>query len=199
MTLPEHLVCSIMVAQLGCRQRWGWKAVGVVAVAGIAPDVDVVAKLFGDQHFWQMHHALGHSLVSITVLAAAIAGAGGLLLKLTFVPLFGWCLLAAFVHDLTDIPYWYPVKFFWPFSSHEVALNAIEYLDLLVLVLWLAAAFCLYKWPERGRQIAVTSLSLYAGYVIARWMLPKPTGLWKQLMGGWMYAAPEKTPVLDWW
>jgi hypothetical protein len=51
MTLPEHLICSVMIAQLGCRQRFGWKAVPVVAVAGISPDVDAVTKLISEPLF----------------------------------------------------------------------------------------------------------------------------------------------------
>src|SRR6266550_4811316 len=113
MTLPEHVICSVMIAQLGCRQRFGWKAVPVVAVAGISPDVDVVTKLISEPLFWEM-----------------------------------------------------------------------------VLGMWLAAAVCLYKWPARGREIAVVSLSSYAGYVLLRWLLPRPTGFWRQITGGWMYLAP---------
>lgn len=199
MTLPEHVVCSVMVAQLGARQRFGWKAVPVVAVAGIAPDADVVTKLISEPLYWQMHHALGHSLLSIVVLAALIAGAAQGLASLPFRPMFCWCLLAALVHDLTDIPYWFVVQFFWPFSTQGLALHAIEYLDLLVLALWFIAAYCLYKWPDRGRQIAAASLSSFAGYVLLRCVLPKPTGFWHYVTGGWMYLAPQDTPVLDWW
>ena len=199
MTLPEHAICSVMIAQLGCRQRYGWKAVPVVAVAGIAPDVDAVTKLISDPLYWEMHHALGHSLISITVLSAIIAGVSAPLLKLPFRPMFGWCWLASLVHDLTDVPYWWAVRFLWPFSDRGLMLQALEYLDLLVLGMWLTAAVCLYKRPARGRRIAAVSLSLYTGYVVLRWLLPKPTGIWHQITGGWMYLAPGDTPVLDWW
>jgi membrane-bound metal-dependent hydrolase YbcI (DUF457 family) len=199
MTLPEHLICSVMLAQLGCRQRFGWKTVPVVAVAGIAPDVDAVTKLISDPLYWEMHHALGHSLISITVLSAIIAGVSAPFLKLPFRPIFVWCWLASFVHDLTDVPYWWGVRFLWPFSDRGVMLKALEYLDLIVLAMWLTAAIWLWKRPARSRQIAIVSLSLYTGYVILRWILPKPTGIWHQITGGWMYLAPGDTPVLDWW
>src|SRR5258708_6591626 len=190
MTLPEHLICSVMIAQFGCRQKFGWKAVPVVAVAGISPDIDALIKLISEPHFWQLHHALGHSLISITVLSGIIAALGGYWLSLPIRPLFGWCLLASFVHDLTDLPYWWGIRFFWPFSDWAPMLKAIEYVDLVVLGMWLTAAVCLYKWPERGRKIAVASLSIFAGYVLVRWMLPQPTGLLHQITGGWMYLAP---------
>ncbi|MGQ0637148.1 MAG: metal-dependent hydrolase [Planctomycetaceae bacterium] len=181
MTLPEHLICSVMIAQLGCRQKFGWKSVPVVAVAGIAPDADVATKLLSEPLFWKLHHALGHSFVSIVGLSALIAGVGARLVTAPFRPLFGWCLLAGCVHVLTDIPYWWGVQFLWPFSDWEPTLRAVEYLDLLVL------------------GIAIASLSLYAGYVLLRWLLPQPTGWLHQITGGWMYLAPGNTPVLDWW
>lgn len=200
MTLPEHVICSVMLAQLGCRQRFGWKGVAVVAVAGIAPDSDAVTKLISDPLYWRLHHALGHSLISIAVLSAAIAGVVRIGWKLPFGAMFGWSLLAGFVHDLTDIPYWWAVRFFWPFSDSGVSLQAVEYLDLLVLALWLAAAVCLYRRPARGPQIATISLSLYTTYVLVRWCLPQPKEGWFYLItGGWMYAPAGNTPVLDWW
>jgi len=199
MTLPEHLICSVMIAQLGCRQKFGWKSVPVVAVAGISPDVDALIKLFSEPKFWELHHALGHSLISISVLSGLIAGLSKLLVRLPFWPLFGWCLLASFVHDLTDVPYWWGVRFLWPFSEWGPMLKAIEYLDLLVLGMWLVAAVCLYKWPRQGKTIATCSLSLFAAYVLARWLLPQPTGLLHIVTGGWMYLAPESTPIFDWW
>jgi membrane-bound metal-dependent hydrolase YbcI (DUF457 family) len=199
MTLPEHLICSVMIAQLGCRQKLGWKAVPVVAVAGISPDVDALIKLFNEPRFWELHHALGHSLISICVLSGLIALLSGYIFKLPIRPLFAWCLLASFVHDLTDVPYWWGVQFFWPFSHWGPMLKAIEYLDLLVLGMWLMAAVCLYKWPKQGRRIATCSLSLFAAYVLARWLLPQPTGLFQVVTGGWMYLAPGSTPFIDWW
>ena len=48
MTLPEHAICSVMLAQFGIRQRLGWQGVCVVALAGIAPDADTAAKLVGE-------------------------------------------------------------------------------------------------------------------------------------------------------
>ena len=188
-----------MVAQLGCRQKLGWKAVPVVAVAGIAPDIDALIKLFNEQRFWELHHALGHSLISISILSALIARLGAHVLRLPFRPLFGWCWLASFVHDLTDIPYWWGIQFFWPFSHWGLMLKAIEYLDLLVLGMWLIAAVWLYKSPNQGRRIAVGSLSLFSEYVLLRWLLPQPTGLLHLVTGGWMYLAPGSTPLIDWW
>ena len=199
MTLPEHATCSLMLAQLGCRQRHGWQGVTLVVLAGISPDVDVVTKLISEPLFWKLHHAVGHNLVSLVFLSALLAGLGRVAFRLPFRPMWAWCLLGAFVHGLTDIPYWWGVRFLWPFSDWEPCLKAIEYLDLLVLGLWATSAVLLYIRPDRGYAIAATTLSLFAGYVALRWLLPQPTGWLHFVTGGWMYSAPNQTPVLDWW
>jgi membrane-bound metal-dependent hydrolase YbcI (DUF457 family) len=199
MTLPEHAMCSLMLAQLGCRQRHGWRGVSLIVLAGISPDVDVVTKLISEPLFWKLHHALGHSIASVAVLSALLSGLGRVVFRLPFVAMWGWCLAASVVHLLTDIPYWWGVRIFWPFSEWELRLDAIEYLDLLVLGLWLNATALLYFRPCWGFSIGTTTLTVFASYVAIRWMLPKPTGTLYYLTGGWMYAAPSQTPILDWW
>lgn len=200
MTLPEHAICSLAIAQLGVHGQLGWRGVACVTIAGVAPDVDTVSKLFGDQYFWSLHHALGHSLLSISLLAAIVAGIGALSLpRPGFALLFRWCWAAAAVHCLTDALYWWGVQPFWPISSLEISLNLLEYLDLFVLSIWLAAAGGLWFLRDQARAVASTALAGFTCYVLLRAMLPPPTGVLQQLTGGWMYAAPQGTPVLDWW
>jgi membrane-bound metal-dependent hydrolase YbcI (DUF457 family) len=202
MTLPEHVICSAMLAQFGVRQRFGWKGTLTVIAAGIAPDLDTAAKLVSDREFWRLHHALGHGLLPILILASAIA----LFVRwywslrpIWYVWL--WCFVAAAVHVFTDAVYWWGIRVLWPFSKWEVRLQWLEYLDVLVLGLWLAGAVALYKLPTRGFQIAAVTLGLFAGYLTLRAVLPAPTpgSLIHFITGGWMYAAPQDTPVLDWW
>lgn len=207
MTLPEHAICSLMIAELGVRQQLGLRGVLVVVAAGIAPDLDTAAKLFGDEYFWKLHHALGHSLLSVLVIAVASSAIGSTALKLqNFGMLFRWSLLAAVAHCLTDSLYWWGIQPFWPAHSYELCFKLIEYLDLFVLTIWLGGAGWLYRSSKSAetssthrRRVALLTLSTFAGYVTLRAVLPKPTGVFHLLTGGWMYAAPQGTPVLDWW
>lgn len=200
MTLPEHAICSALIAQFGVRQRLGTRGVVLVTLAGISPDADSAAKLFGDEHFWSLHHALGHSLLSVIVLSAAMAAIGSWVFNVRpFHYLFLWCCIAAVVHCFTDTLYWWGIQPFWPFRSTEIRLNVIEYLDLIVLGLWLSAAVCLYKFRNHGVRIASLTFVAFGFYVLLRAALPQPTGFWNLVMGGWMYESPQGTPVLDWW
>ncbi len=200
MTLPEHAICSVMLAQFGVRQRFGWRGVAVVAVAGIAPDGDTAAKLVGDEHFWTLHHALGHNVIALVLLAGGIAGLGRWLCGLRpFGVLFLWCLAAAILHALTDCLYWFAVKPLWPLDGPAVKWEILEYLDLFVLAIWLGGVLCLLKFPHRATVVAATTLGFFAAYVALRAVLPEPTGFWKFLTGGWMYDVPAGTPGFEWW
>jgi membrane-bound metal-dependent hydrolase YbcI (DUF457 family) len=199
MTLPEHAACSFLIAHLGCRQRLGNPAVCAVVAAGILPDLDVAAKLISEPLFWRFHHVLGHCLIAVILISASTAGIAGLISGLPFRQLMGWCLLSSGVHILTDIPYFWGVRVFWPFLDWEPCLNAIEYLDLFVVGLWVFGVAGVLRFPANARWYAGAALSMFFLYVVLRWNLPAPTGWLRFLLGGWVYAAPNQTPVLDWW
>jgi membrane-bound metal-dependent hydrolase YbcI (DUF457 family) len=200
MTLPEHAICSLMIAELGVRQRLGLRGVLVVVAAGIAPDLDTASKLFGDQYFWKLHHALGHSILSVVAISVVSAAVGCVVLRRrSFGFLFGWSFIAATAHCLTDSLYWWGVKPFWPIDEYEMCFELLEYLDLIVLAIWLGGGVWVYRSPQNRHRVATCTLTSFAIYVVMRWALPKPTGMFHLLTGGWMYAAPQGTPVLDWW
>lgn len=210
MTLPEHAICSLMIAELGVRQQLVLRGVLVVVAAGVAPDLDTAAKLFGDQYFWKLHHALGHSILSVVVISAVSAMVGSVVLRLqNFGLLFRWSLLATVAHCLTDLLYWSGIQPFWPAHSYELCFKLIEYLDLFVLAIWLGGAAWLFRSSKKpshdgdseknNRRVAMVALGTFGGYVLLRSVLPEPTGVFHLLTGGWMYAAPQGTPVLDWW
>jgi membrane-bound metal-dependent hydrolase YbcI (DUF457 family) len=200
MTLPEHAICSLMIAELGIRQQLGLRGVLVIVAAGIAPDLDTASKLFGDEYFWKLHHALGHSILSVLAISIFSAVIGSFVLRLrNFDRLFGWSLIAATAHCLTDSLYWWGIQPLWPIDSYELCFEQLEYLDLIVLSIWLGGAVWLFRSPTKRLRIATVTLGSFAVYVALRAVLPQPTGLFHLLTGGWMYAAPQGTPVLDWW
>jgi membrane-bound metal-dependent hydrolase YbcI (DUF457 family) len=189
-----------MLAQFGVRQRFGAKGVVLLVAAGIAPDLDAAVRVLGAQEFWRLHHALGHSLVSIAVISAVVTCLGWMVLGLRQTPyVFCWCFAAACVHSLTDVCYWWGIQPLWPVSDCEFCLGILEYLDLLLLALWLGGAVCLYKFPARGTRVAASTLAAFVGYVTVRAVLPPPGGVLGLVLGKWMYVPPNGTPVLDWW
>lgn len=200
MTLPEHAICSLAIGQLGISKQLGWKGVLLVMLAGISPDFDSAGKLIAEEHFWKLHHALGHSVVAIACIAFAVTFIGRFITGRKHLSRLFWvCLVAAFIHCATDSLYWWGVKPLWPFHEYEITFNILEYLDLVVLAVWLIPCILAWKYPARATQLSYTALGLFATYVAMRVILRPPTGMMKLLTGGWIYAAPNNTPVLDWW
>lgn len=188
-----------MIAQLGFRQKYGWKAVPVVAIAGIAPDWDVVTKIIHEPWFWSMHHALGHSFLAVLIMATLVGSLSSYLLRLPYLPLMGWSFIAGVTHGLCDMPYFWGIQWLWPFSTMSVKLNCLNYLDLIVLGTWLGSAWWLYRKPDDGFKIATTTLTFMVLYIAARAVLPTPNGILGLIMGGWIYAPSQQTPLIDWW
>ena len=200
MTLPEHVICSTVLAQFGMRQRYGWRGVTLMIFAGIAPDLDTSAKLLTDQAFWKLHHALGHNVWAVAGLSALGAGFGRLFGRMTPIGyVFLWGVASSTAHCLTDALYWWGIFPFWPVSDFELKFGLLEYLDLIVLTIWLVglAALCKRRGSTAGTGAAI--LITFALYVAIRAALPEPTGMMKLIMGGWIYMPPQGTPVLDWW
>jgi len=205
MTLPEHLICSLAIAQLGVARQMGTKGIVLVALAGISPDLDSAAKLVGEKYFWSLHHALGHCLLAIFIIAVVYTLVGWRWIRTPpgqrnhYWRIFVCCLLAAFVHCLTDSLYWWGVKPFWPFDGREITFNILEYLDLFVLAIWILPCIIAWRCPAQATRMSWAALTLFTCYVGTRIALPDPTGNWQLLTGGWIYAAPNDTPILDWW
>jgi len=87
----------------------------------------------------------------------------------------------------------------WPFSQFELRCSILEYLDLIVLGIWLLTAVALYLRNSDGVQIATLSLMSFTAYILLRAYLPPPEDVFRLVAGGWMYAARQGTPVLDRW
>jgi membrane-bound metal-dependent hydrolase YbcI (DUF457 family) len=199
MTFPEHLVCSVLIANLGAQQRLGWKVVPYIAMAGVAPDLDAIGKVLYEPWFWKYHHAIGHCLIALAVIATITATCARYIHQLSFWQVWLFAFLAAFVHTLTDSLYFWGIAYFWPWRSFEPSLGILKYLDLVVLTIWLVPAVLLYRYPHRAGRIATMTFVIFVTYIIIRAALPAPTGILGFLTGDWILAPPQQTPVIDWW
>ncbi len=89
----------------------------LVTLAGLAPDLDGLTLLVGEDLYGQWHHVLTHGFVSALVIAAALAAFATRRLAV-----FGLGLAAFHLHLACDLlgsgPGW-PLYYFWPFSRHE--------------------------------------------------------------------------------
>ncbi|MCW8195897.1 metal-dependent hydrolase [Proteobacteria bacterium 005FR1] len=113
-----------------------WKAAVVGALAGMAPDLDVLIRSSDDPLlFLEYHRQFTHSLFFIPI--------GGLLCGLLFFWLFGrrwqmkigqcalWATIGYATHGLLDACTSYGTLLLWPFSDHRFSWDIVSVVDPL--------------------------------------------------------------------
>jgi len=115
------------------------KAAVIGALAGIAPDLDIVLRSTNDPLFaLEFHRHFTHSLIFIPI--------GALICSLVLYPLLGkgwnlsflqtyiWSLLGFATHGLLDACTSYGTQLLWPFSNFRFAWDTISIIDPLVTI-----------------------------------------------------------------
>ncbi len=162
-----HAVFGGLWAMPAARRERMRQAAGAGAVAGLAPDLDVLIRSSEDTLLYiEFHRQFTHALAFVPFGSLAVA----LLLwplyrRWTgFSRLYLWCFLGYLVHPLLDAATSYGTYLFWPFSDHRVALNWVSVIDPLYS-LPLLALLLLAVW--RRSLVAATAglfwLLLYMG------------------------------------
>ncbi|MHC4506325.1 MAG: metal-dependent hydrolase [Planctomycetota bacterium] len=164
------------IAQAGFRRRLGGKGVAVGALAGLLPDLDMLAGLFGDEWTTLTHHrGLTHSLLAAPGLAAGAgylawrwAGRTGRLGR--WVHLVFW---VVFTHSLLDWCTTYGTMLFYPLTFRRFANDAVAIIDpLYSLPLFAGLGVALALDRKAGRARATDSQP------DARPREPRPGRLW---------------------
>lgn len=123
------------------------KAAIIGAIAGMAPDLDVLIRSSTDPLLTlEFHRQFTHSLFFIPI--------GGLLSSLLLYPLLGkrwqlsylqtlvWCMVGFATHGLLDGCTAYGTKLLWPLSDQRYSLNIISVVDPMFTVPLLALVIC---------------------------------------------------------
>jgi inner membrane protein len=173
MHLPTHFFLSWAVAEvkpLSFRDRW------LVAMTGIAPDLDGLGIIQGVESFQKWHHTFGHALPSgICILTIAIL----LSKQKSLVP---WlCLGTYYLHILCDFfgsggpegSSW-PILFFWPvsdvayYSPYQWELNSPINITITILAI-LALIFLGARRERTPMELFSKSLDQKIVEVFKRW------------------------------
>lgn len=136
-----------IVAQLKSKPQNLAKAATLGALAGMAPDLDVLIRSESDPLLaLEYHRHFTHSLFFIPF--------GGLICALVFYPLLGrrwnlsfwqilcWCWLGYATHGLLDACTSYGTQLLWPFSHQRFAWDTISVIDPLITLPMLIFAAC---------------------------------------------------------
>lgn len=140
------------------------------ALAAVAPDSDIVTRIFGDSLTYLDHHrGASHSAPGLLALSAASAG-----LVTAFTPgvgwfqLLPWALAGALSHVALDLLNSYGTQALWPFSRVRLAFDILMIVDLPILGV-LAAAFGLNRArPGSAQALFGLALAFIATYILIR-------------------------------
>ena len=172
-----------VVGQVAGHRRLGYRAAVIGALAGAAPDLDVLFSLGGD-YFDQLvlHRGFTHSLLFAPLfgpllgwLVWHIERARGMAAHDDPGRLRAWMIviaLALLSHPLLDVLTPYGTQLLQPFSDARFAINAMPIVDpvytvLLGAGLWLAAR----GLRRHARAVAATTLIVSSGYLALGWVL----------------------------
>lgn len=162
-----QILLGSTAAQAFAGGRMGPRAAVVGAVAGFAPDLDVLAKPLADPLFpMEVHRTFTHSFAAVPV--------GALLIAALFLPWpgfrrhGGWLFVAAFVAWLSHAPLdactSYGTMLLWPFDRTWFAWDLVAIVDpLFSAVLLVGLLLALRRRRVRPAWIALGLALLYLG------------------------------------
>ena len=160
-------VVGAVFAQTRSQPRQLAKAAVIGAIAGMAPDIDVIFKSADDPLLaLEFHRQFTHSLLFIPI--------GGLLCSLLLYPLLGkrwglgyvqtllWCIIGYATHGLIDGCTSYGTQLLWPLTNQRFSWDIISIIDPLFTVpLLLLCVLAAWRKSRRFVQLAILWGGLY--------------------------------------
>ncbi|KXG77099.1 metal-dependent hydrolase [Thermotalea metallivorans] len=143
------------------------------AIGAMSPDIDIVAKIWGDYVYLKHHRGITHSIPALLGLAGIITG--GLSLLYTDFPLiqvFLWTFIGCLSHTLFDILNSYGAKLFMPFTKKKSMIGILMLYDPVITILAFLLIFVKYKTIGFYTMITVS----FVLYLMARWLMKKKAG-----------------------
>jgi inner membrane protein len=101
-------------------------------VGSLAPDFDIVLRMWGPLTYLKNHRAQSHSVLGITAISAFTASLLTLIPGLPsegFFQIFFWTLLGALSHSILDILNSHGIKLLWPFSCRSFSIPLLNIFD----------------------------------------------------------------------
>ncbi|CAA6679882.1 MULTISPECIES: metal-dependent hydrolase [unclassified Lentimonas] len=150
------------------RDQTRWAAF-IGAVAGAAPDLDVLIRSASDPLLsLQYHRHFTHALISAPLIGLCVAGLFKLLFyraKVTFREWALYAILGALTHGLLDACTSYGTLLYWPFNYHRESWDLISVIDpLFTLPLAFLTLFAFAWRRPRFAQVALVLCALYFGF-----------------------------------
>ena len=162
-------VFGAVFAQTRSQKKNLAKAAVIGALAGMAPDLDIVLRSTNDPLFaLEFHRHFTHSLIFLPIGALICSIVFFFLFakrwSLSFAQIYVWSFLGFATHGLLDACTSYGTQLLWPFSNFRVAWDLISIVDPLVTLPLIAfAVLASRRKARRYVVVAVLWIALYFG------------------------------------
>ncbi len=196
MDIVTHGLAGALVAR-AVRPRTSWPGVVAAVGGGLAPDLDVIARLWDPMAAITVHRTMTHSLAGGLVVAALIAAVAKLRVRqLSFVGLAGFAYLGVLSHIGLDLLNPFGTAVLWPLTPRRFGLGWLYVLDPVLTGL-VAVALVLASWVTAYRgAIPRWALALVAAYALVAGALGwVAEAQWKALLTDQVVAATRLAVV----
>ena len=193
-------VFGAVFAQTRSQKKNLAKAAVIGAIAGMAPDLDIVLRSTNDPLFaLEFHRHFTHSLIFIPIGALICSVFLYLLLgkrwNLSFLQTYIWSLLGFATHGLLDACTSYGTQLLWPFSNFRVAWDTISIIDPLVTIPLIAlVVLASRRKARRYAFIAVIWIVAYFGFSYNQQQRALAVGYEQAAKRGWDLVGLEAKP-----
>lgn len=136
-------------------------------LGAVAPDLDIIAQMWGDLTYLKQHRGFSHSLPGLGIIAAVTGGLLSFIYPVIHpAALFGWVFLGALSHTLLDLFNSYGVELLWPLSRKKWTFNLLMIFDPVLILLALATIFL-----HNASAYNHLSWLLFPTYIGVRWFM----------------------------
>lgn len=133
MDIVTHGVTGLLVARVATRDSWGIRTAAVL-VGSLAPDLDVVARLWDPLASLTVHRVPTHSFLGALVLALVAAGLVRSLRGGGFWRLTALAYLGVLSHLVLDLFTPFGTVLLWPLDSRRWAVASLYMIDPTVVL-----------------------------------------------------------------
>lgn len=163
MDVVTHGIAGLLVGRAVTGRAAGWG--GAAALGGaLAPDLDLVARLWDPVAPLTVHRLLTHSFVGGLAVALMVAGVLRSAGSREVFRLAGLAFLGVLTHIALDVLTPSGAGILWPFSSARWAVGSLYMIDPVVMSIAVAGLTPAAWWGGPGSRVARTGLLALAAY-----------------------------------
>lgn len=163
-----HAIAGMAIGMQG-GESFSISNVALVAstLGAVAPDFDIVAKIWGDYTYIKQHRGFSHSLPGLVLISLVF---GGLLsifyTNYNYWEIIRWVFFGAVSHSILDIFNSYGVQILWPLNKKKWTVNLLMIFDPFIFVIGICMIII-----SKNRINHIVVLAFLISYIVIRFIM----------------------------